>query len=265
MVRLNSPERTSVHSGSAPRHTQVEVRKDVRIQAWFQTWFPETSKEVSLTEARRGSATIDLFRLCWALLMDVAEGANRLGAWVGDWVGGIFFAAVLFFGVPRAELFAYALHPVAGITLAGVAVALSLALVWAVTRPGSLSTHGPVKVVTNVLAWIAGGSIAAFASLAFVLFRANLTEYHAALAIDPDVLARHFGWQLIDMVPSLAIWKTLDVPDPVDDQGLTTRLLTLAFRLVIAGRLVQFGRAWLDHARHPPGRADRGDTPAVSA
>jgi hypothetical protein len=157
------------------------------------------------------------------------------------WVPLLLYTAIRFVLGGAGEL-----NRVFGLILSSVFVAVLLGAFqgWRHTA-GSLQAYSLKEFATILLGFVLV-FVSSFSVLSSILYDLDLAEYSSSRGdVGPGPLADFYMWHLIDSIPSVEVWATLDVPNPVTSESRLSELLVLAFRTAIIAPVVALAGKWL--------------------
>lgn len=181
---------------------------------------------------------------------------NRVDAWVNRHslqIGAIGGWALAALAVRASSLMAGQVHPLLGAGVALIWIGLGIWLTRVLWRAR--------KSLGRTSIWSALGSLAllfmlltqSFACLAYALQLVHVAEYSSAIPVDPGILADHYFWHVLDVLPGLRVWETLGVEDRVIEANKVAGLILICFRLLVILPLFGLVKAWWDSETHRPG------------
>ena len=186
---------------------------------------------------------------------------GRILAGLPATLNGVVLAVVLLlslaattFGIYYLPRAAYEIHPFVGVMAAVVFILVIILLFVQVSKRGFdtlLAKKSPGKLAGFlILLWYVWWAIVSgFSVLSFGLYEAGVVQYVSVRPVSFGTLADYFSWHLLNMVPALEIWATLQIDEPVHATGFGASFLLLVFRILII--VVFFGliKMWLDQRK----------------
>ncbi len=152
---------------------------------------------------------------------------------------------VVLYTVIRAVLEGAAgLNTVAGLVLS-VLFVTAVVLLFEVWRHCGVLVEYSLREFLAILLGFVMVFISLFAVLSSLLYDLDLAEYSSSgRPIHPGSLADFYMWHLIDSIPSLEVWSTLDINNPISSEDRPADLLILAFRTLIITPVIALAGQW---------------------
>jgi hypothetical protein len=134
----------------------------------------------------------------------------------------------------QAFQWAYNLHPLAGLVVSIIIIMIAIVLLWfALYNPGKRLFREPLMGILLNFAGVILVSLNGFSFLSYALYQYGITKYTSSQTITTQVLAYDYTWHLIDLLPSLEVWNTLQIDAPIKERNVWAGILLILFRLVI--------------------------------
>jgi hypothetical protein len=160
-------------------------------------------------------------------------------------VGWVLAPILIFVVLLFVAMGAYFIHVVLGL-VASVLIILSGCAALIGFRQHSVEhARRPPVFVGALFISVLALAIAGFGSLSYGLKIVKLAEYDFNGSPTIWSFVQHYGWHFVDMIPSMKIWETLSVDDPLPPQDIAARSCIMLFRILIVLPFIGLVKSWL--------------------
>jgi hypothetical protein len=157
---------------------------------------------------------------------------------------------VVAFLAAEAMRAATSVHWGLGATVAAGVVVGTIVLLRVVIREAERaqgSAPAPTIVAVFVLIVFLGGTVSAWLSM--LLYSWGIADYQPPIESQGRFIDYYLGWQVLDMIPGLDIWKTLGISPPTQPHNVAAGIPILLFRAFVLYGVFRALQQWWSRQR----------------